>query len=101
MEQAIVVRKGEEINDIDEVIVSDNCDSVLILERIEDEVNLNKAGEYKLGYRVVDSSGNETIVYRDVIVEENNYTIWYIIGALLGVISLGFTSFVVIRRKQS
>ena len=91
------------MNDLDEVIVSDNYDEILMIERISEEVDTNKVGTYRLGYRVVDSSGNITIVYRDVIVMGNhtNIIILGIIISCLISIAVGVGTYHYIKRKKS
>ena len=100
--EALVVEKGSSLLDVSDIEVIDNYDKALIIERISDDVDLNKAGVYKLGYRVVDSNGNETVVYRDVIVKEtaNNNLIWYITGIMLLVVVAGTVSFIYIKRRK-
>ena len=54
-------------------------------------------------FLLVITNGNETIVYRDVIVKEvsnSNVWLWYVIGItlLLGVVSV--VSFVYIRKRK-
>jgi hypothetical protein len=101
--EALVVKQGEELNDLDEVIVSDNYDQVLMIERISEEVDTNKVGTYKLGYKVVDSNGNETIVYRDVVVKGDNtktIMITIMIATLLSTV-LGLGTYHFIKRRKS
>ena len=75
-----------------------------MIERISDEVDTSKVGTYKLGYKVVDSNGNETILYRDVIVKGDNtkaIIITIIIStALLPILGIGAYYFIK-RRKSS
>ena len=56
--------------------INDNYDKVLMIERISEEVDTSKVGTYRLGYRVVDSSGNITTnwnIYSSFFVVE----LWY------------------------
>ena len=91
------------MNDLDEVIVSDNYDEILMIERISEEVDTNKVGTYRLGYKVVDSSGNITIVYRDVIVM-GDHTNVIIVGVLISClisIVVGVGTHHYIKRKNA
>ena len=101
--EALVVKQGEELNDLDEVVVNDNYDKVLMIERISEEVDTSKVGTYKLGYKVVDSSGNITIVYRDVIVmgDHTNVIILGILISCLISIAVGVGAHHYIKRKKS
>ena len=101
--EALVVKQGEELNDLDEVIVSDNYDEILMIERISEEVDTSKVGVYKLGYKVVDSNGNETIVYRDVIVK-GDYTKTVMIISMISTVLLtilGIGTYYFIKRRIS
>ena len=100
-EEPLVIKVGEELKDTDEVMAIDNYDTLLIIERIYDGINTNKEGNYKLGYKVTDSSGNMTIAYRDVIVvKEENNTSWYIVGASLLILILGSASVVCLKKRR-
>ena len=91
------------MNDLDEVIVNDNYDKVLMIERISEEVDTSKVGTYKLGYKVVDSNGNETIVYRDVIVK-GDYTKTVMIISMISTVLLtilGIGTYYFIKRRIS
>lgn len=94
---AIVIKKGHTFKDSD-IIVSDNYDETLSVERITNDINFNKAGNYKIGYKVSDSSGNITIVYRDVVIQENNNIAWYLV-AILSLIVCGLSVMLIRRRK--
>ena len=96
-EGAIVIKKGHTFN-YNEVFAFDNYDEDLKVERITSDINFNKAGEYKVGYRVTDSSGNSVVVYRDVIITDSTNTLVYVIG-LVAVVSL--LGFVLLRRKYT
>ena len=100
-EEAIVIKEGEALMDLDEVVVKDNYDKVIKIERIDEEVNVNKAGVYKLGYKVTDSSGNVTMIYRDVIVEKDmTMTIILIsVASLIALTALGFIGYRFIKRR--
>ena len=101
--EALVVKQGEELNDLDEIVVNDNYDQVLMIERISEEVDTNKVGTYKLGYKVVDSNGNETIVYRDVVVKGDNTKtiITIVIVATFVLPLLGLGTYYFIKRRRS
>ena len=96
---AIVIKVGDSISGLYGATVSDNYDSDLVIEVISEEVDTSKEGTYKLGYKVVDSSGNETIVYRDVVVKDSINNIWIYIGIGLGLILIGLVGFVVLKRR--
>ena len=101
--EALIVKQGEELNDLDEVIVNDNYDKVLMIERISEEVDTSKVGTYKLGYKVVDSNGNETIVYRDVVVK-GDYTKTIMIISMISTVLLtilGIGTYYFIKRRIS
>ena len=57
-------------------VVSDNYDKDLSDKVvITSNVNINKEGEYRVEYRVVDSSGNESTVVRKVVVKKPEITL--------------------------
>ena len=92
----VVIKKGHTYSDRDVVAVDNYYDDVTI-ERIDDEVDFSKAGTYRIGYRVTDGSGNETIVYRTVIIEEDS-SVWFIISLLSAIVCA--LMFVLKRRKR-
>ena len=96
-EEKVVVKKGHTYSYAD-MIIEDNCEGIVRVEVIEDGVDYEKAGTYRIGYKVVDESGNATIVYRTVIVENDTSYIWYLVGLISAIImSLGL---LLIRRKK-
>ena len=100
-ETAIIIKVGEKLNiDISDVKVNDNYDKVLDIELLSEEVNVNKEGTYKIGYKVVDSSGNTTIVYRDVIVKGNSTLLYWIIGIVSVILIIGIPSLIIIKRRE-
>jgi hypothetical protein len=96
LDEVVVIKKGHTYSDKD-VVAVDNYYDELTIERLDDEVNSNKAGTYRIGYRVTDGSGNVTVVYRTVIIEENN-AIWYVLGIISAIICA--LAVVLVRRKR-
>ena len=95
----IVIKKGDVYNDSD-IIVNDNYDNNVIIERISENVDFKKAGIYKVEYKATDSSGNVTNFYRIVTVENDYSFIWYIIS-LLSVIASAIFIILIKKRKYS
>jgi len=97
-ESIIVIHKGQTFNEF-EIVARDNYDKDLIIERITDDINVNKTGTYKIGYKVSDSSGNYVIVYRTLVVKDNDHVILYVLGALV-ILSGLVLSVLAIRRRE-
>jgi len=93
-----IIKKGEVFKEF-EIIASDNYDKDLIIERITGDINVNKVGTYKIGYKVSDSSGNYVIVYRTLVVKDNNHVILYVLGALTILSGLVLSVLAIRRRK--
>lgn len=91
-EEVYVIRGGSFYDDGYEVI--DNYDTGLN-DKVEvtGNVDTSKIGEYELQYRVVDSSGNEGIIVRKVIVRESEITLDDMSGNIVTYNSYDVTKF--------
>ena len=99
--ETLTIKEGESFDDLMDIEVSDNYDNHLTVERIDNNINTSKAGIYKLGYKVVDSNGNATIVYRTLIVEKiPNFKVLYSLTALMAFAVVIFVCFVIIKKDR-
>ena len=78
--ESISITKGQNINLLEKVKVSDNSDEE-IKATVEGEYDINKVGDYKLKYVATDSSGNKeekefTLTVKNVTVKTSGYYIY-------------------------
>ena len=69
-EEEIILYQGDKFDPENHATVSDNSNEEIVLEVVENNVNLNKAGEYAVKYQAKDSSGNKSEKDTKVIVKK-------------------------------
>ena len=92
----VVLKNGEKYDDSDMVVV-DNYDDTVTIERVSD-IDLSRAGTYRIEYRAVDSSGNVTTFFRTVVVQPN-YTMILLVS-MIAIISIGAVGILFVKKKR-
>ena len=93
---------GEEIDLLKNIEVSDNNDEELKIEIIENGVDVNNEGTYRVGYKVIDRSGNETIVYSEVVIKDINLlNIYHIIMGIVIALVVGLIGCIFVKKRYT